>query len=288
VTRDPSAAPHPDNVPGAWFVDRRCIDCDACRQLAPETFGSADGQAVVTRQPRDEDAEHRAWLAAVACPTRSIRTDPPRSRPRGLYPLELADDVHYCGHNSPDSFGASAYLAFRAEGNVMVDAPRFTPELVTAIAARGGLDHVLLTHRDDVADADRYADRFGARVWIHEADRVAAPYASDLFTGEEDVEVQVGLVAVPTPGHTRGHVMFLLDDRFLFTGDSLHWSRSTDDLAVSPAFTWYSLDVQIDSLARVAAEHRFSAVLPGHGPRHETTADDVHDRLTRLVSRYRR
>ncbi len=147
---------------------------------------------------------------------------------------------------------------------------------------------MLLTHRDDVADADRYAERFGARVWIHEADRAAAPYATDIFTGTDPVEVQPGLVAIPAPGHTRGHVLFLLDGRFLFTGDSLHWSRSRQDLAVHERLTWYSLDVQIDSLDRLAREHRFSYVLPGHGTRHESTPEDMHERLVRLVARYRR
>ncbi|HET6147374.1 MAG TPA: ferredoxin, partial [Polyangia bacterium] len=28
-----------ENAPGAFFVDASCIDCDACRQLAPATFG---------------------------------------------------------------------------------------------------------------------------------------------------------------------------------------------------------------------------------------------------------
>lgn len=278
---------HPDNVAGEWFVDRRCIDCDASRQIAPELFGRADRQAVVIRQPATAEDERLAWLAALACPTRSIRTDPPRPRPRGLYPLELAADVHYCGHNSPDSFGANAYLAFRDAGNVMVDAPRFTPELVEAIEERGGLDHVLLTHRDDVADADRYAERFDARVWIHEADRDAAPYATDVITGTDVVEVQPGLIVIPAPGHTRGHVLFLLEDRFLFTGDSLSWSRSRQDLAIFERMTWFSLDAQIDSLERLAHDHRFSYVLPGHGTRNESSADDMHERLTALVGRYR-
>ena len=41
---------HPQNVPGPWFVDRTCIDCDVSRQCAPWMFGAADGQAIVVRQ----------------------------------------------------------------------------------------------------------------------------------------------------------------------------------------------------------------------------------------------
>ncbi|MBW3657995.1 MAG: MBL fold metallo-hydrolase [Actinobacteria bacterium] len=277
--------PHPGNVPGAWFVDERCIDCDAVRQIAPDLFDRVDRQSVVSRQPDTPEDEERMWRAALACPTNSVRRSPPLPRPRDLYPHEFAGDVWYCGHNSPDSYGANAFLAVRPEGNVLVDSPRFVRPLVERIEAMGGIDHVLLTHRDDVADADRFAERFGARVWIHREDADAAPFATDVVDGQDPVVVQPGLQLIPCAGHTRGSVLFLLDDRFLFTGDSLYWSRTHQDLAVHVRQTWYSLEVQRDSLARVAREHRFSAVLAGHGSRHETTVDDMHRRLVALVDR---
>lgn len=284
---DRNAAPHPDNAPGRWFVDMRCIDCDASRQVAPGLFDHHDGQSVVARQPENEDEEQRMWLAALACPTRSIRTDPPESRPRGLYPDELADGVFYCGHNSPASYGANSFFVRRPEGNLLIDSPRYTRELTAAFEEAGGIEHVLLTHRDDVADADQYAEHFGARVWIHAADRGAAPYATDVVDGDDPVEVQDGLEIVPIPGHTRGSVAFVLEDRFLFSGDSLYWGRRRQDLAVHRAFTWYSLDVQLDSLERLAHTAGFSYVLAGHGDRYETTVTDMHDRLLALVARER-
>jgi glyoxylase-like metal-dependent hydrolase (beta-lactamase superfamily II) len=278
---------HPDNAPGPWFIDRACIDCDAPLQVAPELFRRSAGQMVVARQPEGPDEERSAWLAALACPTRSIRVDPPRPRPRGLYPLELDDGVFYCGHNSPDSFGANAFFVRRPDDNALVDAPRFTPELVSAFRDAGGLDHILLTHRDDVADADRYADEFGARVWIHEDDADAAPYATDVVTGFGQITVWPGLTIHPIPGHTEGHVACALEDRFLFSGDSLYWSRRHEDLAIHRRLTWYSLDVQLDSLERLAEDVAFSWVLAGHGDRHETTVDDMHRRLVALVRRER-
>ena len=39
---------------------------------------------------------------------------------------------------------------------------------------------------------------------------------------------------------------------------------------------------------RLAERHRFAAVLPGHGARHIGDADDLHDRMVRLVDRMRR
>jgi ferredoxin len=40
----------PENVPGDFFVDSTCIDCDACRQIAPAVFGEAAETSFVKRQ----------------------------------------------------------------------------------------------------------------------------------------------------------------------------------------------------------------------------------------------
>src|SRR5689334_5428999 len=151
---------HSANARGPWYVDERCIDCGICRDVAPVTFGAAGGQSVVTVQPCGADAELGAWLAAQACPTSSIGTLERRPRPGRLYPREVVAgrgvfDLGYCAESS---FGASAWFVRRAAGNLLVDAPRFTEALVRPIEAHGGIAHVLLTHRDDVADAARWAE----------------------------------------------------------------------------------------------------------------------------------
>jgi glyoxylase-like metal-dependent hydrolase (beta-lactamase superfamily II) len=242
---------------------------------------------VVQRQP-DVTELTDAWLAAQACPTLSIGTLSNRRRPGRLYPREVASgsgvfDLGYC---SPDSFGASAWFVVRPAGNILVDSPRFTEALAVPIGDLGGIDHVVLTHRDDVADARRWAQRFGARTWIHTDDRDAAPWASDIVTLEQ--ELQPGLVAIPVPGHTKGSMVFLLDDTWLFTGDSLAWSHEDGDLTAFRDACWYSWRTQTESLAALADRHRFAAVLPGHGARHLGDADEMHDRLVALVERMRR
>ncbi|HUP71971.1 MAG TPA: MBL fold metallo-hydrolase [Acidimicrobiales bacterium] len=276
------------NVSGDWFVDTRCIDCGTCREIMPALFEAHADASVVHRQPCDDDEELDAWLAAQACPTSSIGTISRRRRPGRLYPREIEPDsgVLDLGYCSEDSFGASAWLVVRPDGNVMVDSPRFTEALVGPIAALGGVRHIALTHRDDVADARRWADRFGATTWIHSGDRSAAPWATGVLTTER--ELQHGFVAIPVPGHTKGSVVFLLDDRWLFTGDSLAWSHEHDDLIAFRSACWFSWREQADSLASLAAHHRFSAVLPGHGARHLGNADDLHERLVQLVARMRR
>ncbi len=279
---------HPANADGAWFVDERCIDCGTCRDLAPDVFVDIGDRSVVASQPSPSE-EGQAWLAAQACPTQSIgTTDRSRPRPGPLYPHELAPGLFDLGYCSPDSFGASSYLLVREGGaeSCMVDSPRYAEGLARRIEALGGVAHVLLTHRDDVADADRWAERFGARVWIHADDRSAAKYATDHFEGEGEVEVVPGVVAVPVPGHTKGSVVFVADDRHLLTGDSLAWSHATDDLTAFRRACWYSWEVQTESLRRLATSpHRFERVLPGHGARVDADPDELHERLVALVGR---
>jgi glyoxylase-like metal-dependent hydrolase (beta-lactamase superfamily II) len=275
---------HPDNVPGPWFVDDSCIDCDASRQCAPELLAIRGGQSVVARQPETPAEVLAMTRAMLVCPTASIGTTGPKPDVRGAFPQELAPGVFLLGHASESSFGANSFFARRPGGNVMIDAPRWVPSLAARLEELGGLAHVLLTHEDDVADAERWAAHFGARTWIHEADRRAAPFATDVLSGRDARIVDGGLVAIPVPGHTRGSVVYLLGDTYLFTGDSLYWSRSQGDLAAFHRQCWYSWEELTRSLGDLLA-YRFEWVLAGHGDRRRLPAEEMRARLEALVRR---
>ncbi|MBI5693679.1 MAG: ferredoxin [Verrucomicrobia bacterium] len=67
----------PDNVPGRYYVDTTCIDCDQCRVMAPDLFARNDdtGLTFVSRQPVTEDELSLAEEALNACATASIGND---------------------------------------------------------------------------------------------------------------------------------------------------------------------------------------------------------------------
>lgn len=67
----------PENVPGAWYVDRNCIDCDLCRETAPGIFARNDeiGLSVVIRQPQTGEELQAAREAQASCPTDAIGDD---------------------------------------------------------------------------------------------------------------------------------------------------------------------------------------------------------------------
>ena len=66
-----------DNVPGKFYVDRACIDCDVCRDTAPDNFTRNDenGYSYVHKQP-ETPAEQELCLEALdACPVEAIGDD---------------------------------------------------------------------------------------------------------------------------------------------------------------------------------------------------------------------
>ncbi|GAB7029036.1 MBL fold metallo-hydrolase [Streptomyces sp. NPDC021749] len=272
-----------------WYVDDRCTNCDVARQFAPDLITEAGGTSQIVRQPRDEAETRRLHAAVFACPTRSIR--PASGQPdQSLdpFPMALDDGVLICGHNSRHTAGANSYLLQRPSGSVMmIDTPRWSPQLAARYGELGPVTDVLLTHRDHVAHGRRYADHFSARLWIHEGDLDAVPDADQVIRGLDPVDIGEGVTAHPLPGHTRGSVLYLADDRYCFTGDSFYWSRTTGDLEVAESVTWYSIEELANSLARTAPRLRFEWVLPGHGDRHQLPADEMSRRLTALTERTR-
>ena len=77
------------NVAGNFFVDSTCIDCDACRQLAPASFEEVGDYSAVLRQPETDEQTLQAYQALLACPVGSIgteRSDKDRSRRARQFP----------------------------------------------------------------------------------------------------------------------------------------------------------------------------------------------------------
>ncbi|MBI2604488.1 MAG: ferredoxin [Deltaproteobacteria bacterium] len=67
----------PDNVPGKYYVDDQCIDCDACRTEAPKNFtrNDAHGFSYVHKQPTTPEEETASKAAMEACPVEAIGQD---------------------------------------------------------------------------------------------------------------------------------------------------------------------------------------------------------------------
>ncbi len=66
-----------ENAAGRFYVDDMCIDCDQCRQDAPDFFTREDngGYSYVTRQPVTAEEIRLCEAAVDGCPIEAIGND---------------------------------------------------------------------------------------------------------------------------------------------------------------------------------------------------------------------
>ncbi|XP_077231411.1 metallo-beta-lactamase family protein [Tasmannia lanceolata] len=276
ATSNESRKRRPQNMEGEFFVDHRCIDCDTCRWMAPQTFTRINEKSAVFKQPSCEEERLRALQALLSCPTNSIRTEkPPRDilEVQKTFPLLINEQripgVYYCGYHSEKTYGATSYLIVHPEGNILVDSPKYKERLARNIEMLGGARYMFLSHKDDVGDHDKWSKRF-------RCDRVF--HSQDVGVSTADVEMQLygdgpwslgrDFEIVYTPGHTKGSICLLYKPlKLLFTGDHLT-STSESELNTIDEYNWYSATVQVKSVRKLL-ELDFEWILPGHGRRVE-------------------
>ncbi len=278
----------PTNVPGDFFVDETCIDCDTCRWMAGETFDRAGEHSRVHHQPATAEEVLRAELALIACPTGSIGTEEKHDldRARRAFPLSVAEDVFHCGWHAEASFGAASYLIVRPDergGNVLIDSPRWNRALVRRLAELGGVRTLFLTHQDDIAEHARFAEHFGCQRVLHAADARPSWGIERTIAGLEPVDLDPELRLIPTPGHTRGSACLLYRETFLFSGDHVAWSESRGHVYAFRDACWYDWQEQIRSMERLARE-RFEWILPGHGRRCRFEASAMGAEMQRCIA----
>ena len=66
-----------ENEPGKFDVDSQCIDCDLCRETAPNNFTRSDdeGYSYVYKQPENDEERAQSREAMEGCPVEAIGDD---------------------------------------------------------------------------------------------------------------------------------------------------------------------------------------------------------------------
>ncbi len=92
-----------ENVPGKYYIDWECTDCDGCRAVAPEHFHRNDenGYCFVAKQPETEKEIALCEEAFEACPCEVIGNDgdqhnwsiPPNLEWPSSTPSEIAKSI---------------------------------------------------------------------------------------------------------------------------------------------------------------------------------------------------
>jgi ferredoxin len=67
----------PESVPGKYYVDAQCIDCDVCRVTAPQNFQRNEdkGYSYVSCQPGSAEEDAQCQEAMDSCPVEAIGKD---------------------------------------------------------------------------------------------------------------------------------------------------------------------------------------------------------------------
>jgi glyoxylase-like metal-dependent hydrolase (beta-lactamase superfamily II)/ferredoxin len=276
----------PQNTPGNFYVDTSCIDCDTCRWMAPNTFNRIDSQSAVNYQPETEGDRLLAMQALLSCPTASIGTvEKPQDikAAQASIPISVVNNIYHCGYHAENSFGAASYLIVRPEGNILVDSPRFAPPLVKQIEALGGVRYLYLTHRDDVADHQKFHDHFGCdRILHHKEINEGTRTVEQQLEGDGPFDLAPDLKIITVPGHTQGHTVLLYRNQILFSGDHLALSRQQNHLVGFREACWYDWSEQIKSMEKLK-QYEFEWVLPGHGRRFNTDKTTMQSELQRCI-----
>ena len=66
-----------ENVYGSYYVDKSCIDCDVCRDTAPDNFMRSDenSYSFVYKQPETDAEKALCDEAMCCCPVEAIGND---------------------------------------------------------------------------------------------------------------------------------------------------------------------------------------------------------------------
>ena len=276
-----------ENVSGDFYVDSSCIDCDTCRWMASSVFNRQASQSAVYHQPQKPSERLLAMQALLSCPTASIGTvDKPTDikEVQQTFPIVVEDNVYHCGYHSEASFSAASYFVQEPEGNILIDSPRFTPPLVKRLEKLGGIKYLYLTHRDDIADHQKFQQHFQCDRILHLDDIQESTQGVEIqLSGQETVDLTSDIKIIPVPGHSKGHTVLLYQNKFLFTGDHLAWSPYFKHLYAFRRFCWYSWSEQIKSMEKLA-NYSFEWVLPGHGRRYHGDLEATKRQLQQCIS----
>ncbi|MBN6188840.1 MBL fold metallo-hydrolase [Aneurinibacillus sp. BA2021] len=124
--------------------------------------------------------------------------------------------------------GCLSYMII-SDGKAMVVDPGRHDEEYTKLAEqeRAQITHIMDTHlhADHISGGPELAKQTGAAYYISRSEMQGSEaIAYEALENKQRIQigdVQVKVLSIPTPGHTPGSVSFLVDDRYLLSGDTI-------------------------------------------------------------------
>jgi glyoxylase-like metal-dependent hydrolase (beta-lactamase superfamily II) len=121
--------------------------------------------------------------------------------------------------------GCLAYLVVSKGAAVVIDASRHFDRIEDLAASQNvRIDRIFDTHlhADHISGGRELAKKSGAAYCLHPADARGARYPYDPVKDNQSFTFGTGSIdVIHSPGHTPGSTSFLLNKRYLFTGDTI-------------------------------------------------------------------
>ncbi|MEH7438652.1 MBL fold metallo-hydrolase [Neobacillus drentensis] len=163
--------------------------------------------------------------------------------------------------------GCLSYMVVSGEEALIVDPSRFI-DVYEKVASNEGvkITHIVDSHlhADHISGGRELAERLGAQYYLMKSEGAVFSFnALEDFTNIEFERVSLEVLAVKTPGHTPGSVSFLVNNKLLFSGDTIFvGGLGRPDLGGKVA-EWAE-DLYETVYEKVAAIADDVVVLPGH------------------------
>lgn len=121
--------------------------------------------------------------------------------------------------------GCLSYMVISGTEAMVVDPARFTQEYIQLAEAEGvQITHIVDSHlhADHISGGPELARKTGATYYLMKSE--GAIYDFEPLENHDRIQFQnvdVQVLAVKTPGHTPGSVSFFVNDKLLFSGDTI-------------------------------------------------------------------
>jgi glyoxylase-like metal-dependent hydrolase (beta-lactamase superfamily II)/rhodanese-related sulfurtransferase len=121
--------------------------------------------------------------------------------------------------------GCLSYMVVSEDEALIVDPARFVEDYMDAAKQEGvKITHIVDSHlhADHISGGKMLAEKTGAKYYLMKSE--GAVFNFEPLENYEKIEfnqVQLEVLAVKTPGHTPGSVSFLVNDKLLFSGDTI-------------------------------------------------------------------
>lgn len=255
------------------------IDGENIEYLNVPYFELIDGiEPILDKIPTNKDVivvcakEGSSMMIAEMLEERGIETtylkDGMKSWSEYLYPTKVYEDDDMTVHQFIRvGKGCLSYVVISGDEALLVDPARFIDQYIDFAANKGvKITHIVDSHlhADHISGGRELAELTGAKYYVMKSEGAVFEFeALEQYEKIEFAKIRLEVLAVKTPGHTPGSVSFFVNNKLLFSGDTIFVSGLGRPDLGGKAREW-AVDLYDTIYSKVSQIADEVIVLPGH------------------------